>query len=76
VVATLKSALLPDDGSPYITFSSADQVLAYLGNKFVKPVYKDPVCGDGTVRCPGRVLHGAPLGARQTVGSTPTPPRS
>jgi hypothetical protein len=52
VVATLKATLLPDDGSPYVTFSSADQVLAYLGNKFVKPVFKDPVCGDGNCEVP------------------------
>lgn len=71
VVATLKSALLPDDGSPYITFSSADQVLAYLGNKFVKPVYKDPVCGDGTCEVPWEGPAWGPFGCQADCGLNP-----
>lgn len=52
MVATLKAALLPDSGSTSMSFTSGDQVLAYLGEKVVRPVWRDPVCGDGKCEYP------------------------
>jgi hypothetical protein len=52
VVATLKGALLPDDGSLAMTFTSSEQVLAYLGSRVVGPIWRDPVCGDSKCEQP------------------------
>lgn len=71
VVATLKTALLPDSGSPYVTFSSADQVLAFLGNKFVRPVYQDAVCGDGRCEVPWEGPAWGPFGCQADCGLNP-----
>lgn len=71
VVATLKSTLLPDSGSPHISFSSADQVLAYLGNKFVRPVDKDPICGDGNCEVPWEGPAWGPFGCPADCGLHP-----
>ncbi|GLC46896.1 hypothetical protein PLESTM_001942200 [Pleodorina starrii] len=52
VVETLKKAFMPEDGSTTMTFRNEDEVLEYLGNKVLLPIWKDPVCGDGNCEWP------------------------
>ncbi|GFH29146.1 predicted protein, partial [Haematococcus lacustris] len=52
VVKTLKKAFLPDDGSTTMTFADEDAVLNYIGSKVILPIWKDPVCGDGSCEYP------------------------
>lgn len=71
MVATLKAALLPDSGSPRMAFSGPDQVLAYLGNKFVQPVYDDPVCGNGRCEVSWEGPAWGPFGCQADCGLHP-----
>ena len=52
MVETLKKAFMPADGSTTMTFKNEDEVLDYLGNKVLLPIWKDPVCGDGNCEWP------------------------
>ncbi|EFJ43954.1 hypothetical protein VOLCADRAFT_95902 [Volvox carteri f. nagariensis] len=52
VVETLKKAFMPEDGSTTMTFRNEDEVLEYLGQKVLLPIWKDPVCGDGNCEWP------------------------
>ena len=40
------------DGGMTTTFSSNDEVLAYIGDKILTPTWADPVCGDGNCEYP------------------------
>ena len=40
------------DGGMTTTFSSNDEVLAYIGDKILTPTWVDPVCGDGNCEYP------------------------
>ncbi|KAL3141617.1 hypothetical protein ABBQ32_004857 [Trebouxia sp. C0010 RCD-2024] len=51
VVSTLRQALMPDGGMT-TTFSSNEEVLAYIGDKILTPTWVDPVCGDGNCEYP------------------------
>ena len=39
-------------GGMTTTFSSNDEVLAYIGNQILTPTWVDPVCGDGNCEYP------------------------
>ncbi|GLI65125.1 hypothetical protein VaNZ11_008578 [Volvox africanus] len=52
VVETLKKAFMPEDGATTMTFKNEDEVLDYLGQKVLLPIWKDPVCGDGNCEWP------------------------
>jgi hypothetical protein len=71
VVATLKGALLDDPTANKLTFSSPDQVLAYIGNRAVAPVFTDPVCGDGRCEAPWEFPAWGPFGCRADCGVQP-----
>lgn len=51
VLATLRN-LLYNNGSPSMTFQDENQVLAYLGNNILQPIWTDPICGDGSCESP------------------------
>jgi hypothetical protein len=68
VVSTLRAALLDDPGANTLAFSSEDQVLAYLGNRAVRPVFTDPVCGDGRCEVPWEFPAWGPFGCRADCG--------
>jgi hypothetical protein len=70
-VATLRRALLDDPSSNSLTFSSEDQVLAYIGNRAVRPVFTDPVCGDGQCEAPWEFPAWGPFGCRADCGVQP-----
>lgn len=71
VVSTLKRALLDDPTTNTLAFSSEDQVLAYLGNRAVTPVFTDPVCGDGRCEAPYEFPAWGPFGCRADCGAQP-----
>ncbi|WIA30648.1 hypothetical protein OEZ86_000722 [Tetradesmus obliquus] len=72
VVATLKAALLPQGTtSTTMTFSSEDQVLAFLGNQIIRPVWKDPVCGDSRCEAPWEFPAWGPFGCQADCGLNP-----
>lgn len=68
VVKTLKKALLPEDGSTTMTFHSEDDVLAYIGEKIILPIWKDPVCGDGDCEWPWEFPAYGRFGCRADCG--------
>lgn len=70
-MSTLKAALLDDPASNSLTFSSEDQVLAYLGNKLVRPAFTDPVCGDGRCDAPWETPAWGPFGCAADCGAQP-----
>jgi hypothetical protein len=47
------------------------QVLAYLGNRVVRPVWTDPVCGDGRCEAPWEFPAWGPFGCRADCGPQP-----
>jgi hypothetical protein len=69
VVAALKAALLDDPSVNTVAFSSGDQVLAYLGNRVVRPAWTDPVCGDGRCEAPWEFPAWGPFGCRADCGT-------
>lgn len=71
VVATLKAALLPDGSTNTMTFSSEDQVLAYLGNQIIQPIWKDPICGDNKCEAPWEFPAWGPFGCEADCGLNP-----
>jgi hypothetical protein len=68
VVKTLKKALLPEDGSTTMTFQSEDDVLEYIGQKIILPIWKDPVCGDGDCEWPWEFPAYGRFGCRADCG--------
>lgn len=54
VVTTLKNAFTPEggDGVSTVTFKSENEVLNYIGQKILLPIWKDPICGDGNCEWP------------------------
>ena len=48
----LTSVCVHAAGGMTTTFSSNDEVLAYIGNQILKPTWVDPVCGDGNCEYP------------------------
>eukprot|EP00879_Flechtneria_rotunda_P018889 GHRR01019826.1.p1 GENE.GHRR01019826.1~~GHRR01019826.1.p1 ORF type:complete len:292 (+),score=43.44 GHRR01019826.1:264-1139(+) len=71
VVATLKASFLPDDGSTTIRFSSENEVLQYIGNKIITPIWKDPVCGNGKCDTPWEFPAWGPFGCQADCGLNP-----
>jgi hypothetical protein len=71
VVSTLKRALLEDPATNEFAFPSGDQVLAYLGNHVLQPIWTDPVCGDGRCEPPWEFLAWGPFGCRADCGRQP-----
>jgi hypothetical protein len=50
---------------------SEDQVLAYLGNQIIQPVWKDPVCGDSKCEAPWEFPAWGPFGCQADCGLNP-----
>eukprot|EP00775_Hariotina_reticulata_P008222 gene8221-8414_t len=71
VVTTLKTVLQPDAATTTMTFSSEDQVLAYLGNTIIKPSWKDPVCGNSKCEAPWEFPAWGPFGCQADCGRNP-----
>ncbi|KAI8474039.1 MAG: hypothetical protein J3K34DRAFT_383443 [Monoraphidium minutum] len=71
VVSTLRFVLLEDPSVNTLAFSSEDQVLAYLGNRVVRPVFTDPVCGDGRCEAPWEFPAWGRFGCRADCGAQP-----
>lgn len=71
VVETLKKAFMPADGSTTMTFKNEDEVLDYLGNKVLLPIWKDPVCGDGNCEWPWEFPSWGRFGCRADCGNNP-----
>jgi hypothetical protein len=71
VVTALKRALLDDPAQNSMAFSSEDQVLAYLGNRVVRPTWTDLVCGDGRCEAPWEFPAWGPFGCRADCGAQP-----
>ncbi|KXZ48315.1 hypothetical protein GPECTOR_29g9 [Gonium pectorale] len=71
VVATLKKAFMPEDGSTSMTFRNEDEVLQYLGQKVLLPIWKDPVCGDGNCEWPWEFPSWGRFGCKADCGSNP-----
>ena len=46
------------------TFSSGDEVLAYIGEKILTPTWVDPVCGDGNCEYPWEFPAYGPFGCQ------------
>eukprot|EP00878_Enallax_costatus_P014604 GHUV01015278.1.p1 GENE.GHUV01015278.1~~GHUV01015278.1.p1 ORF type:complete len:330 (+),score=78.71 GHUV01015278.1:470-1459(+) len=75
VVATLKQALLPDGTTTTLSFSSDDQVLDYIGTRIIKPIWKDPVCGDSKCEVPWEFPAWGPFGCQADCGLNPNTTR-
>ncbi|KAL6750531.1 hypothetical protein V8C86DRAFT_2809369 [Haematococcus lacustris] len=71
VVKTLKKAFLPDDGSTTMTFADEDAVLNYIGSKVILPIWKDPVCGDGSCEYPWEFPAWGRFGCKADCGMNP-----
>ncbi|GBF87818.1 hypothetical protein Rsub_00529 [Raphidocelis subcapitata] len=71
VVSTLKRELLEDPAVNTLAFASGDQVLAYLGNHVLRPIWTDPVCGDGRCEPPWEFPAWGPFGCRADCGRQP-----
>ena len=52
------------DGGMTATFSSGDEVLAYIGEKILTPTWVDPVCGDGNCEYPWEFPAYGPFGCQ------------
>lgn len=70
-VGALRRALLDDPSRPALAFASGAQVLAYLGNRVVRPAWTDPVCGDGRCERPWEFPAWGPFGCRADCGAEP-----
>ncbi len=51
-MSLLRTVLAVGDGHSNLQFTSARDVLAFLGNKLVAPIWTDPICGDGKCEMP------------------------
>ncbi|GFR48750.1 hypothetical protein Agub_g10708 [Astrephomene gubernaculifera] len=71
VVETLKKAFMPDDGSTTMTFRNEDEVLEYLGQKVLLPIWKDPVCGDSNCEWPWEFPSWGRFGCKADCGENP-----
>lgn len=68
VAATLKQALIPDGGSSTLTFTSEGEVLQYIGNTIIQPIWKDPICGDSKCEMPLEFPAWGPFGCQADCG--------
>jgi hypothetical protein len=71
VVTALKQAVLGPDGKTQMTFSNEKEVLSFLGNNIIQPVWKDPVCGDSKCEWPWEFPAYGPFGCRADCGLNP-----
>lgn len=71
VITTLQKAFIPEGQSTTLTFSSEDQVLEYIANRIVRPIWKDPVCGDGKCEMPWEFPAWGPFGCQADCGLNP-----
>ncbi|MEW5304614.1 MAG: hypothetical protein WDW36_007214 [Sanguina aurantia] len=67
VVATLKATFMPD-GESTMTFQSESDVLAYLGQQVVLPIWTDPVCGNGICEWPWEFAAWGSYGCKADCG--------
>lgn len=70
VVKTLKQAFMPEGATgSTVTFQSEAEVLDYIGNQVLAPIWKDPVCGDGKCEWPWEFPAWGPFGCKADCGS-------
>eukprot|EP00884_Botryococcus_braunii_P002328 jgi/Botrbrau1/12096/Bobra.0186s0019.1 len=51
ITSTLRKAFTPDGGMT-ASFQSTDDVMTYIKERFIEPIWIDPVCGDGHCEYP------------------------
>ncbi|DBA89815.1 hypothetical protein WJX79_008735 [Trebouxia sp. C0005] len=73
VVSTLRNALMPSGGMT-TTFSSNDELLAYIGDQILTPTWVDPVCGDGNCEYPWEFPAWGRFGCKADCGEATTTP--
>ncbi|GMH33327.1 hypothetical protein BSKO_01161 [Bryopsis sp. KO-2023] len=67
VVTSLRNALMPN-GQLTVRFKNEDEVLAYIGNKIILPIWKDPICGDSKCEWPWEYPSFGRFGCRADCG--------
>jgi hypothetical protein len=71
VVQSLRDAILGPGQPSKLTFSNEKEVLAFLGNRIINPIWKDPVCGDNKCEWPWEFPAYGPFGCRADCGMNP-----
>jgi len=70
VVQTLKQAFMPG-GATTMTFQTENDVIDYLGNNILLPIWTDPVCGDGQCDYPWEFPSWGNFGCKADCGENP-----
>lgn len=67
VVTSLRNALSPG-GKHTVRFRDNDEVLSYIGNTAILPIWEDPVCGDSKCEWPWEFPSFGRFGCRADCG--------
>lgn len=72
VVATLRALVAPSPPATGLRFSSEREVLAFVGNRLLAPIWVDPVCGDGKCEAPWEFPAWGRFGCHADCGAHPS----